>query len=540
MSSMPPERRDAVVRHIAEVPRGDLDEAALPEEWRARFAVIRGSDGSAVVLAAPEAFGGVAMFDIKRRLEERGGAPRFLRATPEILTLLRDQRRTAAPVGLAGEDATNIEKTALDLVEAALDRGASDLHIETRNDHAAVYLRINGQRQLFCHLSIGSARGLGVVLYSVHADAASKDITWDPQQVMDGVIEHRRPSGQAVQLRFSSAPIFPTGNFHIVIRLLRMEASRLTLEDLGYSHAQQAWLDRVSGTLSGLLLFCGPTNSGKSTTLQALMQHLYGRYGDTLKTITVEDPVEYVVEGACQISVPRRRRQQEGGGSAFTSFLRGTLRQDPDVVMIGEIRDAESAAVAKDLVLAGRKVLTTLHTYSALWAFPRLRELGLPLELLTMPGFVSGIVYQRLVPVLCAACAAPCERGALNADLWARLAPWLRASDRPRLRGPGCPACGESGVATRTVCAEVLEPELELLEHVAHQRYREAESAWQAGAPVRIEGLGVTALAQGIAKLREGAIDPRDLERYVGLPPNPPSAPSAPSAPNTPSAPRAV
>lgn len=508
-----------IIRRIADVPSGALMEAAIPEDWRSRFAVLAGEGDNCVVLVTPEAFGGAAMFDVRRRLQERGMlAPGFRQATPEIIRLLRDQRRQVAPSGLRLDDASGIEKIALELVEAALEHGASDLHIETRGDLAAVFLRINGQRQAYCHLSLDSARGLGVVLYSVHADAQSKDITWDPQQVMDGVIEHRRHNGTAVQLRFSSAPIFPTGNFHIVIRLLRMEASRLSLDDLGYSPEQQIWLQRVAGSLSGLLLICGPTNSGKSTSLQALMQQLYHRHGVALKTITVEDPVEYIVEGACQISVPRRRR--DSGGTAFSSFLRGTLRQDPDVVMIGEIRDAESASVSKDLVLAGRKLLSTLHTYSALWAFPRLRELGLPLELLTMPGFITGIVYQRLVPTVDAetsiAADSPVGQARLGPDLLRRLDACCDLSQL-RLRNSDA---ANAGVAGRTVCAEMVEPDAQLLDFIAQGRYREAERYWQDRGTVR-SPLGVTTLAQGLDKLQSGLIDPLDLERYVGLIPEP-------------------
>lgn len=518
--SKPGPEKSGIIRHGAEVPPGELLEDILPTEWRARFAVLReGSSEHCTVLVTPDAYGGVAMFDVRRRLQAADIQQiSFLQASAEIIKLLRDQRQTYVPAGLHVDDATGIEKTALDLIETALLRGASDIHIETRVDHAAVFLRINGQRQLLSHISIESANGLGVVLYSVHADASSKDITWDPMQVMDGVIEHRRANGQQIQLRFSSAPIFPTGNFHVVIRLLRMESSKLNLDDLGYSESQQRWLERASGTLSGLLLFCGPTNSGKSTSLQALMQSLYRLHGDSVKTITVEDPVEYVVEGACQISVPRRQRQSDQ--SPFTRFLRGTLRQDPDIVMIGEIRDHESASVAKDLVLAGRKVLTTLHTYSALWAFLRLRELGLPIELLTMPGFISGIVYQRLVPLLCPHCAIPAE-GQLDDLQMQRITPWLLPGNQLSIRGNGCAHCQQSGIIGRTICAEIVQPDAHLLSLMASQRHAEAEQYWQQHNPVRIEGLGVTALNHGIDKLRQGLIDPRDLERYAALLPEP-------------------
>ena len=341
---------------------------------------------------------------------------------------------------------------------------------------------------------------------------------------MDGAIEHRTSDGLHMQLRFSSAPIFPSGNFHIVVRLLTMSATDRQLSDLGYTPGQLETLEAITSDLSGMVLLCGPTNSGKSTTLQALMKRIHSRMGESIKMISVEDPVEYVIPGACQIGVSRRRKTlvDERTGSAFTTFLRGTLRQDPDVVMVGEIRDLDSAAVVKDLVLAGRKLLTTLHTYSATWAFVRLRELGVPMELLTMPGFVSGVVYQRLVPVLCPQCAVSLygehARQRLSPATLVRALSVCDTRKHPaRVRGTGCPHCGHTGIAGRTLCAEFVIPDRHMLGLIAQQRLLEAEQYWMDRKHLDVDGLGVTALAHGIQKLRQGLVDPADLESNVGL-----------------------
>lgn len=534
MSSSAPEMRKppegpgsrpaaAVISRLGDVPDGVPADDMVPEDWRDRFVALRDdATGSVHVLTVPEAMGSVAMFELRRRLGERGIAnPAFLRTTAEIVKVVREHRRAAGPSNLGVADATGIERFARELVDEALRSRASDIHVETRSTHAEVFFRIDGLRRRHSNISMESARGFGVVLYSVHADASSKDVVWDPQQVMDGVIEHQGPGGETVQLRFSSAPIFPSGNFHIVIRLLRMDVSQLTLDELGYTAGQLELLETFIASLSGMVLLCGPTNSGKSTTLQALMRRLHAHHGEAVKMITVEDPVEYLVPGACQVSLSRRRRSQndERTGSAFTTYLRGALRQDPDVVMIGEIRDHDSAAVAKDFVLTGRKLLTTLHTYSAIWAFVRLRELGLPSELLTMPGFVSGIVYQRLVPTVCDRCAVPLTGpDALPPGLYARIEGLgLDDMSRIRLRGPGCPACGGSGVGGRTLCAEFVAGDPALLDLLSRDRHHEAERHWLARGGVSVGGLGVTALAHGADKMCSGQVDPRDLEGSVGL-----------------------
>jgi len=517
---------DAVIAHLVDVPPGEPIEDVLPEGWRERFAILRDESGHCVhLLAVVQALRSASCFELQQRLRAQGVDDiRVREASVEIIRLVHGRRQAAQTSVLAAADATGIERQAYALIEEAIRHRASDIHIESRDAHAAVFFRVNGLRRMFASISRESARSLGVVLYSVHADASSKDVAWDPQQVMDGVIEHHTPDGKHVQLRFSSAPIFPSGNFHIVIRVLMMDSSDQQLADLGYSASQLQTLENISAGLSGLVVLCGPTNSGKSTTLQALMKRIHARLGKSIKMISVEDPVEFVIPDACQIGVSRKRRVSidERTGSAFTTFLRGTLRQDPDVVMVGEIRDIDSASVVKDLVLAGRKVLTTLHTYSAVWAFVRLRELGVPVELLTMPGFVSGIVYQRLVPTLCPHCSVPADgpagRVALPPDLFERL--WSVADPElhpVRLRGGGCPACGHQGIGGRTLCAEFVVPDRKLLELIARERYLEADAHWRHRGHLAVDGLGVSALAHGISKMRQGLIDPRDLESNVGL-----------------------
>jgi len=522
-ASMPP-----IIREIKDVPQGRIitDEIGMPADWKSYFAVLEVQGGSVDVLVSEKMFGSAAMFDLVRRMAAKGLVKRkILRATEDIVVLINDRSKSQKAEAMATSDVTDIEQKARWLIDAAVEAGASDIHIETRGSHADVYFRIHGMRHFHSNISMETARSMGVVLYSVHADASSKEVTWDSQQVMDAVIDHISRTGQSVQLRFSSAPIYPSGNFHIVIRVLTMDGGDAkNLASLGYEEAQLAALDTMITGSSGMVILCGPTNSGKSTTLQAMMRRIYERRGNTIKLLSVEDPVEYTIPGACQIGVARKRKtvRDEGTGSAFTTFLRGTLRQDPDVVMVGEIRDHESAAVVKDLVLTGRKLLTTLHTYSAMWAFVRLREIGVPMSLMTMPGFISGIVYQRLVPTLCPHCSVPLadpnEQHRLDPDVMYRVQQVVDlASHSVRVKGDGCPHCNHTGISGRTICAEFVMPDQKMLKMISEERYIEAQEYWRNAGVLSVDGIGVTALSHAIAKMRRGLIDPADVEHQVGM-----------------------
>lgn len=515
----------AIIDSYRDIPKGYLlsrpgGEFAMSDEWRELFAVMRTGNVHYLVVATT-AFGSAQMFELRRRMNATGLANiQVLHTTQDVVSLMYMEAGGGARS--MDSDRTDVESLAAEIISAAAAQGASDIHIESRERQANVFFRVNGTRRFYRDLTAGNAHSLGVVLYSVHADAGSKEVSWDPNQVMDGALEWVTSDGAIYQLRFSSAPIYPTGGFHIVIRLLSMEAKGLELDALGYSKEQLSMLDIMSSGSSGMVILCGPTNSGKSTTLQALMARIYARRGDTIKMISVEDPVEYIIPGACQISVARKRKTliDHNSGSAFTTFLRGTLRQDPDLVMVGEIRDHDSASVVKDLVLAGRKLLCTLHTYSALWSYVRLREIGVPWEVLTMPGFVAGIVYQRLVPLLCPECSVPLVGGGSSRipreTLYRVQQVSDLANDKVRVKGDGCPNCAQTGFVGRTVCAEFVLPDRALLRHMSEGNFLEAERYWRKSGVGAIDG-GVTALAHGIHKMRQGLVSPMDIEDQIGL-----------------------
>lgn len=520
----------SVIASAADIPEGvDISRSiGLSSDAYEQFAVLSRSaaikEGHPVVLLCEESvFRSGLMFDVRRRLERAGLRVASTNSCKsEIIKVVKERSKDIVKAESAS-DPTKVERCIDELIIDAIKAKASDIHIETREGRADVYFRVNGTRIFGSSFSKETALQMAVVLYTVYAESSSKDVTWDPTQTMDGAIDYSTPDGSAVQLRFSSSPIHPTGNFQVVMRVLSMDPGKaIALCDMGYESNQIRALETMVTGSNGMVLLCGPTNSGKSTSMQGLMRTIFKRRGNSIKVITVEDPVEYIIPGACQIGVAKKRGAANADSSPFTSFLKGTLRQDPDVVMVGEIRDSDSASVVKDLVLAGRKLLTTLHAYSALWAFVRLKEIGVPKSLLTMPGFISGIVYQRLVPVLCSHCSLPIvspeARGRIPADVFNRVTHVADlGSHNVRVRGDGCERCRHTGISGRTIVAEFVIPDQRLLKLIAEDDNIAAYEYWKDSGVLKVGNVGVTALSHAIHKMRQGLLDPMDVETQVNI-----------------------
>lgn len=405
---------------------------------------------------------------------------------------------------------TRPEKFIDEMVSAAALAGTSDIHIESRVNQAFILFRINGVRQVYKELTHGDALSMGYVMYGVYADAASKETTWNPAEVVDGAFPWETRDRVEYQLRFSSSPIHPNGGFHIVLRLLKLTAGGgLQLSQVGYSPEQLEEIVAMTTSRKGLVLLCGATNSGKSTSIQAIIRNVFAARGKHIKLITVEDPVEYVIEGACQIPVARRKSADQE--SNFTRALNGTLRQDPDFVMVGEIRDEESALVTQNLGLAGRKLMATLHTNSALEAFTRLDKIGLQLDVTTSPNFISGVIYQSLVPVLCSHCKVPWNDETIAGFENTFIKRVMSVADTSliRLKGNGCDHCKHTGITGLTICAEVLTPTRELLSLLWERNgINLAEKMWRDNGGMRI-------IDHAKTKMLQGLISPVDVEANI-------------------------
>ncbi len=323
-----------------------------------------------------------------------------------------------------------------DIISGAVRARASDIHVEPKADRCVVRHRIDG----VLHEALSLPRTISAPLVSRLKLMAGLDIA-EKRKPQDGRSHFRgnptRPE-ESVDLRLSTLPSM-TGE-SVVIRILRRGADSHELAQTGLSAAQSAQVLGVVERPQGLVLVTGPTGSGKTSTLYALLAHLAT---DDRKLITVEDPVEYELGGIVQTQVNER------AGYTLTKALRAMLRQDPDVVMVGEVRDPETAELALQASLTGHLVLSTLHTNDAPSAVIRLAELGMPGYLVA--SALTLVVAQRLVRRICPDCAvdvAPTERQRQRLG--------LRADAGVFREGRGCEVCAWTGYQGRTGLFEIL------------------------------------------------------------------------------------
>lgn len=322
-------------------------------------------------------------------------------------------------------------KLAQQLLEEAINSRASDVHVEPLGREVRVRMRIDGLLQELCSLPWSSYTTLVSQLKVLSGmDIAEKRLPQDGRWQLN-VAE------RVIDLRLSTLPTI-TGE-KVVVRILDQEQGVRRLEDLGMSSANLRRYRQMYGAANGLLLLTGPTGSGKTTSLYATLQELKQ---EGLNLVTVEDPVEYKLEGINQVAVNRK------SGLDFATGLRALVRQDPDIIMVGEIRDRETAAMAVQAALTGHLVLSTLHTNSAVGAVARLLDMGVEPYLLA--AALRGVLAQRLVRRICAHCAASYTPSPQELRFLAPAAPALLR------RGEGCEHCRGTGFCGRLAVQELL------------------------------------------------------------------------------------
>jgi len=322
------------------------------------------------------------------------------------------------------------------LIALGIKKEATDIHIEPDEKIVRVRMRIDGvlRQQVLVPKAIQPALTARIKLI------ANLNIT-EKRTPQDGRI--RFAFGQnKVDLRVSTLPI--NCGESIVLRILDNSGSRLTLPDLGYSAEDTALIDRLVDQPYGMILVTGPTGSGKTTTLYTALGMIDA---EQRSVFTLEDPIEYSLRSIRQTQV------KPEVGMDFASGLRALLRQDPDVVLIGEIRDLETAQLASRAALTGHLVLSTLHTNDAVGAIPRLVDMGVDRYML--PPALSAIVAQRLVRKICNHCKAEVKNPAEVAE---RFGMAERLGSNPTLwHGTGCDDCNETGYQGREVIYEILQ-----------------------------------------------------------------------------------
>jgi general secretion pathway protein E len=310
------------------------------------------------------------------------------------------------------------------LIAEAVRQGASDIHIEPFESALAIRLRIDGVLKEALSLSPRLAPLLvSRVKVMARLDIAEKRI---PQ---DGRISLTL-GGRALDVRVSTLPA--RAGERLVMRILRQDQATLELEELGFSEQALEIYRNGLREPNGIILVTGPTGSGKTTSLYAGLSRLNDA---TRNILTIEDPVEYAIKGLGQTQVSPKV------GMTFAAGLRAILRQDPDIVMVGEIRDGETAQIAVQASLTGHLVLSTVHTNNAAGAITRLRDMGV--EPFLLASTVRVVIAQRLVRRLCTACRSPVAADAAAARIAGI------AQGQTLWRAAGCGACGHTGYVGR-------------------------------------------------------------------------------------------
>lgn len=386
---------------------------------------------------------------------------------------------------LEQEDDAPIIRLINAILGEAIAENASDIHIETFEKRLVIRFRVDG----ILREVVQPKRELAALLVSRIKVMAKLDIA-EKRIPQDGRIS-LRVGGREVDIRVSTLP--SANGERVVLRLLDKQAGRLTLRHLGMNEQDRDQLEQAVKKPHGIILVTGPTGSGKTTTLYAALTTLNDR---TRNILTVEDPIEYHLEGIGQTQVNTKVDM------TFARGLRAILRQDPDVVMVGEIRDQETADMAVQASLTGHLVLSTLHTNSAIGAVTRLVDMGV--EPFLISSSLLGVLAQRLVRVLCNDCKRGYIADAAECELLG-----VSPAEAPTLyHAEGCEQCRGLGYRGRTGIYELVLFD-DTLRTMVHTRASEQDMLRHA------RELGPSIREDGLRKVREGVTTIEEVLRVT-------------------------
>ena len=335
----------------------------------------------------------------------------------------------------------------IELVQTCIEEAhllrASDVHIEPNEHNVRLRLRIDGVLIDKCTFP---KTILSEVITRIKVLAGLR--TDEHQAAQDGRFRMITSAGSPIDIRVSITPTYYGEN--AVLRLLADHSSHYTLDMLGFSKADQKKIEHAISLPYGMILATGPTGSGKTTSLYTVIKMLNK---NEVSIITIEDPIEYAVEGITQIQINPR------SGLTFAAGLRSILRQDPNIIMVGEIRDPETAGIAVNTALTGHLLLSTLHTNDAATTLPRLLDMGIDPYLVS--STVNVAIGQRLVRKICDHCkeahkVTDAERQSLTLSLPQRLKDQGYQIPQAFYKGKGCPKCENTGFSGRIGIYEVL------------------------------------------------------------------------------------
>lgn len=385
-----------------------------------------------------------------------------------------------------------------ELVYEAVRQQVSDIHIQVRTTYTKIRMRQNGELRVYAEWSERLGREIASVAFNKETDHATSH--FNPMVPQDASMPLKM-NGKDIRLRLASVPAH--GGFDMVMRILTAGEERTKkLDELGYTQEQIDIIKMAMKLPFGAIIVAGPTGSGKTTTLASCMEMVE----NTQKLYSIEDPVEKVVEAATQVPVNTEKEDR-----SFASMGRAALRMDPDVIILGEMRDEDTAHVMVRASITGHLVLTTLHTNRATAIVTRLVDMGISPVLLSDSSVLRCLMCQRLIAKVCPSCAIPLRSSPPHQPF---IADWeavlgKEILDKAKARGNGCPSCNRSGVGGRIVVAEVIWVDeegrkfIQVCDTLNWEKYLK-ENGWK------------DFRARAIDLIQSGMCDPFDAEKVVG------------------------
>lgn len=456
---------------------------------------------SAVILAADPTSRTVQ--NCKSLLLSKGIHPgQVFAATESIISLLlasgeedEDTKKHKGETTIAFSDQ---QRHLRELVFEAVRQNVSDIHIQVRQTYTKIRMRQHGELMVYAEWSERLGREIASVAFNKETDHATSH--FNPLVPQDASMP-LKIQGRDIRLRLASVPAH--GGFDMVMRILATgEEHTKTLDELGYTQKQVDIIKMAMKLPFGAIIVAGPTGSGKTTTLASCMEMVE----TTQKLYSIEDPVEKVVEEATQVPVNTEKEDR-----SFAMMGRAALRMDPDVIILGEMRDEDTAHVMVRASITGHLVLTTLHTNRATAIITRLVDMGISPVLLSDSSVLRCLMCQRLIAKVCDGCAVPLRNSEKHKPF---LADWeavlgKEILDRAKARGFGCDKCNRTSVGGRIVVAEVIWVDeegrqfIQKCDTLSWEKYLR-ENGW------------MDFRARAIDLINSGTVDPFDAEKVVG------------------------
>lgn len=423
-------------------------------------------------------------------------------AMPGLLKLLlasgQDEDTARKHKGETTTSFSDQQRHLRDLVHEAVRQSVSDIHIQVREGNTKIRMRQHGELHIFAEWSERLGREIASVAFNKETDHATSH--FNPLVPQDASMPLKL-GGRDIRLRLASVPAH--GGFDMVMRILATGEERgKTLDELGYTPKQIDIIKMAMKLPFGAIIVAGPTGSGKTTTLASCMEMVES----TAKLYSIEDPVEKVVEEATQVPVNTEKEDR-----SFASMGRAALRMDPDVIILGEMRDEDTAHVMVRASITGHLVLTTLHTNRATAIVTRLVDMGISPVLLSDSSVLRCLMCQRLIAKVCQHCAVPLRSSVRHQPF---IPDWeavigKEIIDRAKARGNGCSMCNRTGVSGRIVVAEVIWVDEEGRQYIQKcdtlnwEKYLK-ENGW------------MDFRDRAIDLIQSGTCDPFDAEKVVG------------------------